>query len=129
MLADVAADRLREALCQIPGVTESDSAFKQDLAFWVNGKEIAHFDGEHVMDVRLTRSAIRERRADLRADPRVALRSGTSDWLTVEFHTAADENFVISLVETAATAHRAPEGTTPEAPPSGSDLARRRRFH
>jgi Family of unknown function (DUF5519) len=53
--AGTVPDRLREALCQVDGVIESESAFKDDLAFWVNGKEIAHFEGDHAIDIRLTR--------------------------------------------------------------------------
>jgi Family of unknown function (DUF5519) len=123
------SDRLRDALCQLGDVVESESAFKNDLAFWVNGKEIAHFEGEHALDVRLTRAQISARRADLRADPRIVLRSGSSDWLTVGFHSLDDERFAADLVEIAAAAHRAPAGTTVKPPPGSADLARRRRFH
>jgi hypothetical protein len=53
------ASPLRDALCLIDGVVESDSAFKDDVAFWVNGTEIAHFEADHAIDIRLTRSQIR----------------------------------------------------------------------
>jgi hypothetical protein len=52
-------DRLAAALCRIDGVTESDSAFKDAPGFWVNGKEIAHFEGASAIDLRLTRAEIR----------------------------------------------------------------------
>jgi luciferase-like monooxygenase len=123
------ANRLREALCQVDDVIESESAFKDELAFWANGKEIAHFEGDHAVDIRLTRRQISARRAELRADPRVVLRPGSSDWLTVEFHSEEDERFVVGLVEIAAAAHRPADGSTAAPPPQGSDLARRRRFH
>ena len=122
-------DRLSAALCQIDGVAESDSAFIGGPGFWVNGKEIAHFEGEHALDLRLTRAEIRARRAELRADPRVALRASSSDWLTMEFRTPADEQFVLGLAEVAAAAHRPADGSTPLPPPGGAALARRRRFH
>jgi Family of unknown function (DUF5519) len=122
-------DRLSAALCRIDGVAESDSAFKDGPGFWVNGKEIAHFEGASAMDLRLTRAEIRARRAQLRADPRVTLRSSSSDWLTVEFVAATDEAFVLELAEIAAAAHRPAAGSAPLLPPTGGALARRRRFH
>jgi hypothetical protein len=121
--------RLTEALCQIPGVLEAASAFKDGQGFWVNGKEIAHFESEHAIDLRLTRQQIRDLRADLRADSRVQLRASSSDWLTVEFSALEDEELVCQLAEIAAAAHRAVPGTTPAPPPTGQDLQRRRRFH
>jgi hypothetical protein len=122
-------DRLAAALCRIDGVAESGSAFSDGPGFWVNGKEIAHFEGPSALDLRLTRAEIRARRVQLRADPRVTLRSSASDWLTVEFGTAGDEAFVLDLAEIAAAAHRPPDRTAPLPPPSGVALDRRRRFH
>jgi hypothetical protein len=122
-------DRLAAALCRLDGVAESDSAFKAGPGFWVNGTEIAHFEGQRAIDLRLTWAQIRARRDQLRADPRVTLRSSSSDWLTVEFGTAADETFVLELAEIAAAAHRAPSDAAPLLPPTAAALARRRRFH
>ena len=121
--------KLRQALAAIDGVEESDSAFKADVGYWVNGKEIAHLEGQAAIDVRLTRPVIRDRRVELRADPRVRLRTNASDWLTVELAGADAIAFVVELVEAAAAAHRAAPGTTAAPPPRGADLARRRRFH
>jgi len=121
--------KLRQALAAIDGVEESDSAFKDDVGYWVNGKEIAHFEGERAIDIRLTRAVIRDRRAGLTADPRVRLRASGSDWLTVELTGRGAVAFVVELVEAAAAAHRAPSGTIAAPPPQGSDLSRRRRFH
>jgi Family of unknown function (DUF5519) len=123
------ADTLAAALGRIDGVVESDSVFKNGPGFWVNGTEIAHFEGASALDLRLTRAEIRARRAELRGDPRVALRASSSDWLTVEFGTAADEAFVLELAEIAAAAHRPPGGTASLPPPTGAALTRRRRFH
>jgi hypothetical protein len=121
--------KLRRALADIEGVEESSSAFKEDFGYWVNGTEIAHFEGERAIDIRLTRALIRDRRADLRADPRVRLRASGSDWLTVELAGVDATTFVIELVEAAAAAHRAAPGTIAAPPPHAADLARRRRFH
>jgi Family of unknown function (DUF5519) len=123
------SDRLMQELGQIDGVIEGESAFKDGPALWVNGKEIAHFEGERAIDLRLTRGEIRARRADLRADPRVSLRSASSDWITVEFAQRRDEEFVRELTEIAAAAHRPADGTPGRLPPAEADLARRRHFH
>ncbi|MFQ5967378.1 MAG: luciferase family protein [Acidimicrobiia bacterium] len=120
---------LQEALCTISGIVESDSMFKDDLAYWVNGKEIAHFESDRVIEIRLTRSVISENRARLRADQRVDLRRSGSDWIEVVFTKSRDRDFVLELAELAAAAHRAPPGATPSPPPTGGDLERRRRFH
>lgn len=123
------AERLREAIASLDDVTESESMFKDDLAYWVNGKEIAHFDTGEIIDIRLTRDLIRSRRAELRADPRIRLRPSSSDWISVQIALPDDITFAVHLAESAASAHRAPPGTTPKPPPAGTDLARRRRFH
>ena len=81
------SERLAAGLCRIEGVVEGESSFKDGPAFWAGGKEIAHFEGAHAIDLRLTRAQIRARRDELRADARVVLRSASSDWLTVEFRT------------------------------------------
>ena len=57
--------------------------FGPEDAFWCNGKEIAHFHGADVVELRLTKAVIRELRPLLRADDRVTLRKGTSDWIEV----------------------------------------------
>jgi hypothetical protein len=123
------SDRIMRQLCQIDAVVEGESSFKDGPALWVNGKEIAHFEGERAIDLRLTRAEIRARRASLRADPRVSLRSASSDWITVEFADLGDEAFVRELAEIAAAAHRPGDGRPGRLPPAGGDLARRRHFH
>jgi len=121
--------KLRKALAAIDGIEESDSAFKDDIGYWVNGKEIAHFEGERAIDIRLTRAVIRDRRAELKADARVRLRASGSDWLTVELAGADATAFVLELIEAAVAAHRAAPGSIAAPPPGGTELARRRRFH
>lgn len=122
-------DTLRDAITALDGVVESPSMFKDDLAYWVHGKEIAHFEDADLIEIRLTRSVVRGRLEVLKADPRIDLRYSGSDWIAVQFSSPADMNVVLDLVEAAADAHRAPPGVTPDPPPSGPDLERRRRFH
>jgi hypothetical protein len=118
--------RVRAALLRIEGIVESPGIFYDNDAFWVNGKQIAHFRGDDAMEIRLTRRVISELRARLRAEASVTLRSGSSDWITVALE---DMELIRELAERAAAAHRAPSGTTPKPPPVGVALERMRRFH
>jgi hypothetical protein len=121
--------RLGARFRKIEGVVESASAFQPGTAYWVHGKEVAHFDDDQVVDIRLTRHAVRDRRAELRADPRVTLRGSGSDWIEVTFRTLADLEFVVLVFEAAVAAHRPLPGVTLSPPPTDADLERRRRFH
>jgi len=97
-------------LSAIDGVEVRPSAFgagdRAGDAIWCNGTEIAHFDAEDVIDVRLTKAVIRERRGELRSDERVTLRKHASDWIEVRFASDADGAFVAELVQRAAAVHR-----------------------
>jgi Family of unknown function (DUF5519) len=86
-------------------VTIADGAFRPGPAVWVGGREVAHFDNDRTLDVRLTKSEIRKRRSDLAADDRVHLRSGNSDWLEIEIRSETDADFAISIVRTAVAAN------------------------
>jgi hypothetical protein len=121
--------RLAARLQGVNGIVESPSMFGPGNAFWCNGKEVTHFDGPDVVDLRLTRSVIRELRPVLRNDRRVELRKSGSDWIEVHVSTSDDLAFVAELAERAAAAHRAGAEETAKPPPVGSDLDRRRRFH
>lgn len=64
--------------------------FARGPAVWVGKREVAHFDGEHTLDVRLTKEVIRSRRAQLKDDERVSLRPHSSEWLHVQVQCDAD---------------------------------------
>lgn len=123
------AARLRKPLLKIDGIIESAGIFRDDDAFWVNGKEIAYFAGEDAIDIRLTRKLIATERDRLKEDARVKRRAKSSDWIVVRFSSEEDVRFALRLAELAAAAHRPPTGVPSRPPPSGADLARRRRFH
>src|SRR5271154_7267754 len=106
-------DELMERLGRLDGAVVSEGAFSPGPALWVGKREIAHFDGDQTLDVRLTKSVIAGRRSALRADDRVVLRPGTSDWLEVSIESPEDAEFAISLVVDAVAADRktAPPGS------------------
>lgn len=126
-MADSKVDLARR-LASLPGVAQSESMFGHGLAFWANGKEIAHFEGPGTVEVRLTKGVIQAHRPVLKADPRVTLRRSGADWLTVRY-TQADADFVVELVAQAEAAHRPAPGVPAAPPPTGADLRRRKRFH
>ncbi len=120
-------DQLLERLGRIDGAIIAEGAFAPGPALWVGKREIAHFDDEHTLDVRLTRNVISTRRSTLRVDNRVVLRPGTSDWLEVKIESPVDVEFAISLVVEAVASNL--ETAQPGLPPTGAELERRRRFH
>ena len=120
---------LSRLLRDIPALVEAESSFGHASAYWMNGKEIAHFETDDVIDVRLTRSTISAMRTELKADPAVQLRRSGSDWLSVVLASAAAVERAAQLVCLAAQAHAPAPGTTAVPPPAGSELARRQRFH
>ena len=111
----------------IAGAALGEGAFSPGPAIWVGQREVAHFDGPGEVDVRLTRQVIRERRAELRSDERVELRRGTSDWIRVRVCLNADVDHAFAFVRDAVAANLATAKSG--LPPSGTELARRRRFH
>ena len=113
---------------EIPGAQIGDGVFTKGPAIWSGTREVAHFHDESgELEVRLTKPVVRARRADLKSDPRVTLRRSASDWVSFAIAVPADEDDALELVRVAidANALTAPAGP----PPSGADLARRRRFH
>jgi hypothetical protein len=123
-------EQLEAQLEAIEGVDVGESVFGVGHGYWVNGKEIAHFDADDVIDVRLTRIEIGSRRAILRADPRVQLRtSASSDWLEIRLRSPDDVSFAADLARVAVAAHLPAAGAVPKRVPTGADVARLRHFH
>jgi hypothetical protein len=120
---------LWDELGRIPGMLEGESVFSEGLAYWVNGKQVAHFIDDERMELRLTKPVIREMRAPLKADERVELRASASDWIVVRVREEPDMGFIVGLARRVAEAHLPADGSAPKAPPVGADLERRRRFH
>ena len=120
---------LRDRLVDIDGVLESPSMFKDDLAYWVNGREIAHFEQPTVLDIRLTRAEIRAIKERLASDPLIRRRASGSDWVVVDASTPDGVALAVELAERAAAVHRAPEGEIAKPPPTEGRLRSLRRFH
>jgi hypothetical protein len=125
-MADAPLDFIRRC-ADIAGAALGDGAFADGPAIWVGKREIAHFHGPDDLEVRLTRAVIRERRTELRAHEGIELRRSTSDWICVRVRSGSDFDLAYTLVEDAIAANL--PSAEPGLPPTGPELARRRRFH
>lgn len=115
-------------LLEIPGIEEGENSWGDDRALWVNGKQMANFTRDGLLEIRLTRSVIRELKTRLRDDPRVTLR-GHSDWASFSVESAADFDVALEMGRRSAEAYLPADGTAPKPPPSGAAMERRKRFH
>jgi hypothetical protein len=116
-----------ERCAGIEGVAIGESVFSDGQALWLGTREIAHFDADGVLDVRLTNAVIRDRRAEFEADDRISLRGARSDWLEFRITTEVDADDAFTVVAHAVAANL--PTAKPGLPPTGAELARRRRFH
>lgn len=120
---------INRRIASLDGILPAESQFGHGTAYWANGKEIAHFEGDDVIEIRLTRAVIRANRPMLTANEHVELRKHGGDWITVRFTDRADVDLVLDLLVQAELAHRPPPGVPAKPPPTGAALARRQRFH
>jgi hypothetical protein len=122
-----AEDFLTRCAKAIDGAQLGDAVFSDGLAVWVGQREIAHAHGDTSVEIRLTKDGIRASRVELRADGRVTLRKSASDWIEFELTDQRGETDAFALVRAAVTANALT--ARPGLPPTGADLARRKRFH
>jgi hypothetical protein len=95
-----------ERVARVTGAAVGEASLGDGPAVFVGKREIAHFHPDGSLDVRLTKKLIRARHDELRADARVTLRPGASDWLEVSIVTSADTNFAARLATDAVAANR-----------------------
>lgn len=101
------------------GVMLGESAFGGGSALWVNAKQITNQIDDDTIEVRIGRKNITARKRD----PRIHLRTKSSDWCELE---AKHTKLLAELIELAASQHRV---ANPQPPPTGADMERRKRFH
>jgi hypothetical protein len=97
-------EQMRMALSSLPDVEQAPSRFgsRRNLAWSVNGREFAHLHADDLIDLRLPRAL----QAGLRADTRARFRKSASQWLELEFHSAADVADIARLAREAWAAAR-----------------------
>jgi hypothetical protein len=93
----MSTDELMQRLRKLPDVEEGRSQFADIPAFWIDGREFAHFHGDTV-EIRLTRKLIT--RLD---EPRAPARARTSDWVIVD---ASATDLALELARRALEANR-----------------------
>ncbi len=101
-----AAETLDVKIRALPSVQRTKSRWGHEIAYVVGDREFAHFHRQNEIDVRLTRAVQRKKRVELKEDPRVKLRLGASDWITITLATEEDLDFAFELVKHAWNANR-----------------------
>lgn len=125
-MEDWQSDFLNACCDRADGVAVGEGAFSPGPALWVGKREVAHFDSERTLDVRLTKAAIRDRRSELQSDDRVILRRRASDWLEIRVRSDKDVDWAANVILDAVAANR--PTAKPGLPPMGAELEHRRRF-
>lgn len=130
-MASAALKRTWKALGAVDDFVLGEDIFGADgdPAYWVNATQVANLVEDHGLALRLTRKVISANRARLKADDRVDLLRSGGDWIGLTIKKPADTELALELAELAAAAHRPSDGSPCKPPPTGADLARRKRFH
>jgi hypothetical protein len=115
----------------VDGFAAGVSVFGDDdePAYFVHATQVAEVVDDRTVGLRLTRQVISAHRPRLKADPRVELKRSGSDWLHVRVDARDGVELLLELAAFAAEAYRPAPGVALKPPPTGADLARRRRFH
>ena len=92
---------LETRLLEPQGLNRRSSRFGHSRAYFVADREIAHFQGDGRMDVRLTRERIRELKAQGRLEARIRTRGPSADRLTVRVAQEEDLPLALHLAEEA----------------------------
>jgi hypothetical protein len=72
-------NELLARLAELPDVEQRPSQFHGEPAFWIDGHEFVHTNGDEWIEIRLTGKLINRLE-----DERVLRRSRTSDWVMVD---------------------------------------------
>ena len=92
------SEELLARLAALPDVEQRPSQFHGEPAFWIDGREFVHTNGERWIEIRLTGKLIRQL-----DDERAMRRSRTSDWVMVETQHA---DLILDLAQQALAANR-----------------------
>ena len=93
------------AVARTPGVETAPSAWTRLPAFFLGGREIAHFQSSRDLDFRLTQHVIRRERDAFRLDPRFRLRPNRSHWVLFKLRSAHDLATAVDLFHIAVAAN------------------------
>ncbi len=108
-----AAAILDDSISSLPGVERKESRWGLETAYFVEGKEFAHFHAENEIDVRLTKTLQKKLRRRLSTDPRVKFRPRPSEWVVIILSARKDADFAFELIQLAREANVARTGILP----------------
>src|SRR5258706_13387738 len=86
--------KLTNKITDFPNVEIKPSRYKDDIAFYIGRHEIAHFEGENSIDIRLGKKHIANLNTD---DLMFRKRKSPSDWVQVQCKKSVDVTFVLGL--------------------------------
>ncbi|MBO9450486.1 DUF5519 family protein [Tropicibacter sp. R16_0] len=93
---------LEQQLAQIPGLTIDRWKDTDLICLNYHGKEVAHFHGDEILDLRLSPKIIRQESLSREVSARIhPKRSQNSRWIGVEFKDEAEVQQVARLVQLA----------------------------
>jgi hypothetical protein len=93
------------AVAKTPGIETAPSPWTRLPAFFLGGREIAHFQSSRALDFRLTQDVIRRDRDTFRRDPRFTLRPNRSHWVLFTLRSAHDLATAADLFQIAVAAN------------------------
>jgi len=94
------------AASRTSGIEVAPSAWTRFPAFFLEGREIAHFHSARELDIRLTRSLISQGKPTLRLNPNVEFRPHRSDWISYRLLSMADIQPALGLFHIAVDANQ-----------------------
>jgi hypothetical protein len=91
-------------LCrELGAVTVQRSRFADKPALFVGRREIAHWEGPGLVDLRITAAGWRKHADEFAADQAVTRRPARRDWIDLRMSSVADVDHLRPLFETAVT--------------------------
>ncbi len=101
------ASLLESKILALDGVNKKKSRWMDRTAFYINRREFAHFHSSREIDVRLTRRYQDEYSGLIKeGKKRVKFREHPSHWISIEFTTTSDVDYVFTIVSLALRANR-----------------------
>lgn len=92
---------LASRILSLPNVKSRKSKWQDRQAFFINGREFAHFHSYKQIDIRLTKAYQKTYRYLLEGDMRIKLRNQNSHWLIFEFETEDDILSAFQIIQLA----------------------------
>jgi hypothetical protein len=90
---------LEKKILSLPSVERRKSRFNHETAYFIRGREFAHFHSSNEIDIRLTKKRQQRLREQSSCDPRLKFRPHPSDWVSVICRLRKDVHFAFDLAQ------------------------------